>query len=1048
MVATAILVVVLVGILMLYDRANRVFKTGNEAAEMQQNLRIAYERMVGDIRMAGFDYKRGGPLLAGQNAAPWAAARAYSSGTIVTPTAPNGHTYRAMNAGTSGPTQPAWPNSGMIVENGATPPITWIENGGAVYEQPDEQIEYAAPTAITIRANFDYSANPTADDHGTEPALIPAGTQFPLITTGNDEIVTYALVSNRAPSGTTPNTQSVTFYADVHVPRASYPGGAAENLVTIPGVDLTNNNPPYTLYRFTLDNAGNIVRTPLADNIRSLNLFYFEDAAGQRPLTTAAGAFAPNIGGAGQYDPAVPGSANAPERLVRKKIRSVRVRLVGMNGQPDINYTDTSTANGQFSTSDSAGYPVFASDTGAPTYRRTTVDTLIQPRNLGMTGLPQNFLNPPPAPTVTNVCIGYCGIAVVNWDPNTNNPNASYVVAWDTNAAGTFSHALDAGTSNTYAIDLTQEDLSQTFYFIVRATNAGGSVDSNNNPIMSASAANATRPNPPNTIVASGGGMAPAISGRVHLTWVAPVTNGSGAPSCVPAGTPSLQSYLSEIKGFRIFRGGAANFAPSGTTAGTGNCVIDENSSGASAPTDDGYGDYAWDDTNVSCGQTYYYKLQTVEWCAANAAYNTSNNTLDSISTASTPGVAGVSGSTGTPRVPINLEVAPLAPTPPQTGLTNSACNAGMNVCDPINLRWVKVTQDTAGANLSIDSYDIERTQYNPLGVQIGAPVVINITGALLMPGSYVTYVDTAPMHDPVLFTNFTYKYRVRAVQPNPCPTGGYTLPITFPPPCTFSGSVIVETGATLGDGLTPASAWIMNAGDTIQVQPPIGTTLATTTMQVVDPSGTPVASYTSNTSPALFTWLDLVPGTPYTITYTITNNAFPPCTEQLVRYITQQPTPACSLVTFSQQASILLNTATTFQLKLDLRNVGSEPLTLRALDFNWSQPNRITWNSVQFPSGATVAGPGTVTGNYTATLFPVPGTVTAGDLTVPANGTESILINMARTNGNPPNITPSVINNICVEYQTPTQGLLVGDFHFHCQIKPTAAVNNPNACQ
>src|SRR5438876_6234043 len=108
LVATAILVIVLVGILTLYDRANRVFKSGNEAAEMQQNVRIAYEKMVGDVRMAGFDFMRGGPLLPGQTAAPWAPARPYSAGTIVTPIAANGHTYRATNAGTSGSTEPSW----------------------------------------------------------------------------------------------------------------------------------------------------------------------------------------------------------------------------------------------------------------------------------------------------------------------------------------------------------------------------------------------------------------------------------------------------------------------------------------------------------------------------------------------------------------------------------------------------------------------------------------------------------------------------------------------------------------------------------------------------------------------------------------------------------------------------------------------------------------------------------------------------------------------------------------------------------------------------
>src|SRR5437868_11545988 len=111
MVASAIMIIVIVGVLMLYDRANKVFKTGNEAAELQQNVRVAYDRMVADIRMAGFDYKRGGALLPGQSAAPWQAGRAYSNGTIVTPTAPNGRTYRATNGGTSGPSEPGWPTT-------------------------------------------------------------------------------------------------------------------------------------------------------------------------------------------------------------------------------------------------------------------------------------------------------------------------------------------------------------------------------------------------------------------------------------------------------------------------------------------------------------------------------------------------------------------------------------------------------------------------------------------------------------------------------------------------------------------------------------------------------------------------------------------------------------------------------------------------------------------------------------------------------------------------------------------------------------------------
>src|SRR5256885_10830738 len=85
MVASAIMIIVIVGVLMLYDRSNKVFKTGNEAAELQQNVRVAYDRMVADIRMAGFDYKRAGALMPGQSAAPWQTGSATFNGPIVMP---------------------------------------------------------------------------------------------------------------------------------------------------------------------------------------------------------------------------------------------------------------------------------------------------------------------------------------------------------------------------------------------------------------------------------------------------------------------------------------------------------------------------------------------------------------------------------------------------------------------------------------------------------------------------------------------------------------------------------------------------------------------------------------------------------------------------------------------------------------------------------------------------------------------------------------------------------------------------------------------------
>ena len=1054
MIATAVMIIVFVGVLMLYDRANNVFKTSNESADMQQNLRVAYDRVLADVRMAGFDYKRGGPLLPGQSAAPWAATRAYSAGTIVTPTVANGRTYRAMNAGTSGNAQPAWPTTAgaTVTEVGATPPIVWQENGSAVYEQPDEQVEFAGATAITIRGNFDYSANQAGDtDHGREPAIENQSPHFPLITTGNDEIVTYALVSNKAASGAAPNNQSITMFIDINnggVPRRqAHPGGSAEREVTITGVDLTNNNPPYTLYRFTFDSAGAVQRIPLADNIRSLNFFYYADASGQVPLRDAAGALAPNVGGGGQYDPATAGSWNAPQRQVRSRIRGIRVRLVGMSPVPDARFADTSTAagieTGMLSSTTTAGVPVFAADTVAPTYRRVAADTLVAPRNLGLTGLPQTFLQPPPQPSITSVCTGYCAIAVLNWNPNSTNPNASYVVLWDVDPAGSFSNAYDAGTSNTFALDLTGQDVSQDLYFKVRATNQGGSTESTVvGPYL---AKNATTPNVATSLVATGNGTIPALPGRVRLSWTAPITNAAGTPSC-STGSPTVSNYLREIQGFRIYKSTNAN-----VPVNNGNLEVDENTSGAEAPQTDGYGNYTWDDTEVSCGQNYYYRVVTVEYCAATGTYNTSNNTSDAVSAAipatGDNGILGTAGTSGTPGVPVNLKAAPPAPAEPPLGMVATVCSAATNVCD-VSLGWSKVTQDTTGNTIAIDEYEVERTQYalvDATYVATGPPTTFTVTNALAQTGSTVLHTDYGvPEHDGSLL-NYHYKYRVRALQTSPCPSGSFSAYVDYPPPCTFTGSIVVQTGASAGDGLTPATAWVMDGGDTLTVVPPGGTTLISTIMQVADPANTIISTQSDTTEPLTFNWGNQTPSTVYRVTFTMTNNASPPCTEQLVRFVQQEPLPACAIRTFADSSAILVNTGTKYQMRLDLVNEGPTDLTVKGLTFVWTVPDRIEWNSIKFPSavGATVTGPGQ-SSPYVVDLDPKPNQLSNSDVTVSANnGTRSILLNMAKTNGNPDDPPPSTITSICVEYTLPT----IANFTFRCQIKPDSDADNPTSC-
>ena len=60
LVAIAIFAVIVIAALAAYDRSNKEFKAGVEAANLQQNTRVAFDSLVADMRMAGFDFDRDG----------------------------------------------------------------------------------------------------------------------------------------------------------------------------------------------------------------------------------------------------------------------------------------------------------------------------------------------------------------------------------------------------------------------------------------------------------------------------------------------------------------------------------------------------------------------------------------------------------------------------------------------------------------------------------------------------------------------------------------------------------------------------------------------------------------------------------------------------------------------------------------------------------------------------------------------------------------------------------------------------------------------------
>jgi hypothetical protein len=187
----------------------------------------------------------------------------------------------------------------------------------------DEPIEGAWDTAITVRADFDFGDAASADPEAFLPATPPG-----LVTTGNDEIVTYAL-AKPAPSG----GDSLALEIDADRPRR----GTARPVV-IPALCLVHDDPPYTLYRITPAEfagpfpaapqaRGDFLYEPVADDIHSLRFRYYAD--GGAPL----GPDTPS-------DPADDLGGGDARAAARRLVRRIAVHLVGMAPRGDPRYVD------------------------------------------------------------------------------------------------------------------------------------------------------------------------------------------------------------------------------------------------------------------------------------------------------------------------------------------------------------------------------------------------------------------------------------------------------------------------------------------------------------------------------------------------------------------------------------------------------------------------------------------------------------------------------------------------------------------------------------
>jgi hypothetical protein len=420
--------------------------------------------------------------------------------------------------------------------------------------RPDEQLEVALDHAIIFRGDFDAEDPGRVNDH--EGAL--AGGAFSVVSTGNDEVVGYVL-GKPGPSGPT-GPDTITFSADVD----DQPRDGNVTAVTVNNVVLNPTNPPYTLYKISLNNnvgtccSGDfIVRTPIVENVRNLTFQYF-DATSVAPI-------------------AAPGSTElAAVKTTRAGVTRFNVSLVGMTKDPDMNVVD-------------------ASDTAAPKYRKFELRGDVVPRNMRMKGMQDLDSDsvPPSKPATPTLLAGHCGGLIVSW---ALNPSGDGVTQYRVNygpSAGTV-----AGTRSTVGPPLFLDGLTPnaTTYVSIQAQDAAGNISIKSNEANTV-VTNLNTPSAP-----AGASATNNQIGAVHLTWTPVTTNTASVPAADP-----IAPAIRELAGYRIYCGDTSGVAASGSPKIT--------ESQARAPASPPY-----DDTNVVNCHPYYYRVTAVDTCGTESA--------------------------------------------------------------------------------------------------------------------------------------------------------------------------------------------------------------------------------------------------------------------------------------------------------------------------------------------------------------------------------------------------------------------------------------------
>ncbi|HEX8618781.1 MAG TPA: hypothetical protein VF911_14450, partial [Thermoanaerobaculia bacterium] len=295
----------------------------------------------------------------------------------------------------------------------------------------------------------------------------------------------------------------------------------------------------------------------------------------------------------------------------------------------------------------------------------------------------------------------------------------------------------------------------------------------------------------------------------------------------------------------------------------------------------------------------YFYRVQVYDECSLTP---TDNNPPQASTGQST--IFPLADATNVENAIEGYASSSVAPTRPEhvavdySG-SNSRCNKGQNRCDVV-LTWdaVKTDTDNPTSIITVDQYRISRERKKASGswtFDTVLPVLENVSENPSFTNT-VTYHDTTALdHDPNDRRKWYYRYTITALQCGV--SSAASLPVQFPQSCGLSGSTVIESGASSGNG-SLESPWVMGASDFITVVPPATEQLNTVDFEVFpepdpNPNNASLVSYTDTTAPFDFTWQNQSDGQVYRVVITMTNANG--CTEQTERFMQDDPVNCAS---------------------------------------------------------------------------------------------------------------------------------------------------------